>query len=201
MRELAPKTVEVSCTLGDMPNIPGSIALAAMGAASLGVDYVKVSLLNFKVEKDATFAMQTVVKAVRDSDKHVKVVAAGFADWERAGSINPFLIPRIAAAAGCNFAMVDTAVKDGKSLFDFLDTDQLKVFIAETHSRGLKVAFAGSLQLEHLPILATLGVDIAGLRGAACTRSDRIKGHVTEQKVRQLVEAVRISEQSVVAVS
>jgi len=183
-----------------MPNLPGSVSLAATGAAALGVDYVKVSLLNLQTEEDAVYVMRNVVKAVKNQDKRIKVVAAGFADAKRARSINPLLIPKIAKAAECDYAMVDTAVKDDKTLFDFLDTNQLKAFVDETHGYGLKVALAGSLQIEHLPILCSLGVDIAGLRGAACTNKDRANGHVTKQKVEQLVQAVRAAEKNLVAV-
>jgi hypothetical protein len=183
-----------------MPYLPGSVSLAATGAAALGVDYVKVSLLTFQTEEEAVYVMKNVVKAVKNQDKRVKVVAAGFADAKRAHSINPLLIPKIAKAAGCDYAMVDTAVKDGKTLFDFLDAKLLKSFVDETHGCGLKVALAGSLQIGHLPVLCGLGVDIAGLRGAACTNKDRANGHVTKQKVQQLVQAVGAAEKNLVAV-
>ena len=45
IREITPPDIEVSCTLGEVPNLPGSVSLAALGAASLGVDYIKVGLL------------------------------------------------------------------------------------------------------------------------------------------------------------
>ena len=51
IREIAPKNIQVSCAIGDVPNLPGSISLAAFGAASLGVDYVKVGLYGFKTRK------------------------------------------------------------------------------------------------------------------------------------------------------
>ncbi len=36
IREITPKNIQVSCTIGEVPNLPGSISLAALGAASLG---------------------------------------------------------------------------------------------------------------------------------------------------------------------
>jgi uncharacterized protein (UPF0264 family) len=200
IREITPKNVEVSCTLGDLPNLPGSVTLAATGAASLGVNYVKVSLLAVRTQADATFLMQNVVKAVKSLDKSIKVVVAGFADAKRVKSVDPLLIPKIASAAECDFAMVDTAVKDGKTLFDFLNPAQLKAFVNDAHSYGLKVALAGSLQKEHLPSLCSLGVDIAGLRGAACTRNDRVNGRITQQRVQELVRVARAAEKNPSAV-
>jgi uncharacterized protein (UPF0264 family) len=93
--------------------------------------------------------------------------------------------------------MIDTAIKDGKSLFTFLTIDQLGKFVAAAHNFGLKAALAGSLKKEDLPVVHSLGADIAGLRGAVCTREDRVNGHITREKVRELVEvAKRVEEQA-----
>jgi len=39
-----------------------------------------------------------------------------------------------------------------------------------------------------------LGADVAGLRGAACTNSDRVKGQITRKLVLELVETVKQAE-------
>ncbi len=191
IRTITPKDVEVSCTLGDMPNLPGSISLAALGAASTGVNYVKASLYGLKTKEDAVYLMQSVVKAVKDYDSAIKVVVAGYADAERIGSIRPQLIPRVAYDSGCDLAMLDTAVKDGKTLFDFLTVNQLRTFVDETHGYGLQAALAGSLKREHLVPLCSLGVDIIGLRGAACTGGDRLNGRITREAVAEIVHIVK----------
>ena len=36
IREITPKNLEVSCTIGEVGNHPGAVSLAALGAASLG---------------------------------------------------------------------------------------------------------------------------------------------------------------------
>ena len=51
------------------------------------------------------------------------MAAAGYADAERIGALDPMLIPQIAFKAQVDLAMVDTAVKDGKNLFNFLSAD------------------------------------------------------------------------------
>jgi uncharacterized protein (UPF0264 family) len=177
IRAIAPCNVEVSCTLGDLPNLPGSVALAALGAASLGVNYVKVSLYGVRTVKDAVFMMQNAVRSVKDFNPLIMVVAAGF--------------PKVAYESKCDVAMLDTAIKDGKSLFNNLDIGQLKEFVDQTHKYGLKAALAGSLKKEHLPKLDKLGVDIVGLRSAACTNGDRLNGKVTKENVEALVEIVK----------
>jgi uncharacterized protein (UPF0264 family) len=191
IRKITPKKIEVSCTLGDMPNLPGATSLAATGAATTGVNYVKAGLSELKSKDDAVFLMLNVVRAVRECNPTVKIAAVGYADAERIGSINPLLVPDIAYKAEADFAMLDTAVKNGNSLFTFLTTDRLKRFMSKSRDRGLKVALAGALKKEDLPAVYALDADVVGLRSVACTGGDRIKGRITKRNVEELVEIVR----------
>jgi uncharacterized protein (UPF0264 family) len=102
--------------------------------------------------------------------------------------------PKIAHEAQADIAMIDTAIKDGKNLFAFLTKPQLRRFVDEAHSYGLKAALAGSLQKEDLPVAYALGADVVGVRGAACTLSDRVNGQITREKVREIVEVVKRAE-------
>jgi uncharacterized protein (UPF0264 family) len=191
IRQMAPANIEVSCTLGEMPNLPGSMALAALGAAVTGVDYLKAGLYGLKTPQEAVSLMQNVVKAAKDYNSSIKVVASGYADANRASTVDPLLVPKIAHQTQADIAMLDTAIKDGKNLFTFLTKHQLQNFVEEAHSYGLKAALAGSLLKEDLPVINALGADVVGLRGAACTLSDRVNGRITREKVRELVDAVK----------
>ena len=71
---------------------------------------------------------------------------------------------------------------------------QLKKFVESAHDFGLKAALAGSLRKQDLPVVYGLGADIAGLRGAACTNSDRVGGQITRKLVSELVQTVRQAE-------
>ena len=194
IREITPKNVKVSCTLGEIPNLPGSISLAALGAASLGVDYIKVGLYGFKTPEEAVFLLQNVNKAAKECNPKIKVVATGYADAERISALDPMLIPEIASKAQVDLAMIDTAVKDGKNIFNFLTAKQLEKFVDEAHKLGLEAALAGSLRKQDLPMVYGLGADVAGLRGAACTNSDRDNGQITRKLVQELVETVKQAE-------
>ena len=194
IREITPKNIKVSCTIGEIPNLPGSLSLAALGAASLGVDYIKVGLCGLKTAREATCLLQNVNRATKECNSHIKLVAAGYADAERAGTIDPMLIPEIASKAGVDVSMLDTAIKDGKTLFNFLSSKQLAKFVNLSHKFGLEAALAGSLRKQDLPLIYSLGADIAGARGAACTNNDRIKGQITEKQVRELVETLKQAE-------
>lgn len=186
-----PKPIEVSCTIGDVPNLPGTVSLAALGAASLGVDYIKVGLHGIKTAQDAVYLLQQVCRSAKDCNPHIKVAAAGYADAEKIGSINPALIPQIASKAQADVAMLDTALKGGSGLFNHQTSQQLQTFIESTHALGLQAALAGSLQKQDLPIVYRLGADIVGLRGAACTGNDRNKGTLTRELVAKLAQTIK----------
>ncbi len=194
IREITPKNIQVSCTLGEAPKLPGFMSLAALGAASLGVDYIKVGLSGFKTSQEAISLLKNVRRAAKECNPNIKIVAAGYADAERVGSIEPLLIPEIASKAQVAVAMLDTAIKDGQNLFNFLTTRQLEKFIDLSHKFGLEAALAGSLRKEDLQVVYRLGADIAGSRGAACTNNDRVNGQITEKQVRELVETLRRAE-------
>lgn len=193
IREITPKPLQVSCTLGEIPNLPGSISLAALGAASLGVDYIKVGLCGL-APVDAVFLLQNVRKAAKECNSKINIVATGYADAEKIRAIDPLLIPEIAKKAHADVAMLDTATKDGKNLLDYLSIEQLQKFVDWAHSRGLDAALAGSLRKQDLPIIYRLGADIAGLRGAACTDNNRVAGTITKERVKELVTILRQAE-------
>ena len=181
IREGMPANVEVSCTVGEAPNLPGSMALASLGAASTGVDYIKAGLFGLKTAEKAVYLMRNVTQAAKEYNPRV-------------GTVDPMQVPKIAYEAKADVAMLDTAIKDGKNLFIFLTKPQLSRFVDEAHGYGLKASLAGSLQKENLPEVYALGADIAGVRGAACTLSDRVNGQITREKVQELVEIVKRGE-------
>jgi len=191
IRAITPKHIEVSCALGDVPNLPCAVSLAALGAATTGVDYVKVGLYGVKTKEEAVYLMQNVTKAVKGCNPSIKVVATGYADAKRIGAVNPLLVPDIARETNADVAMIDTAVKDGKNLFTYLTSDQLRSFVYSAHAYGLKAALAGSLRKKDLPVVYALGADIVGLRGAACTNGDRVNGRLTRENVRALIETLK----------
>jgi (5-formylfuran-3-yl)methyl phosphate synthase len=186
VREMTPKNMEVSATLGDVPYKPGTVSLAAVGAVVSGADYIKVGLYGTKNYHQALEVMRNVVKSVKEYNNNALVVASGYADAHRVGAVDPMDVPEIAAAADADFAMVDTAVKDGKNLFDFLDRESLEKFTDNIHEYGMKSALAGSIKQEHLSILYQLGCDVVGIRGAACIGGDRNSGRIYRSAVGKL---------------
>lgn len=186
VREMTPKDMLVSATLGDVPYKPGTVSLAAMGALVSGADYIKVGLYGTSNYDEALEVMENVVRTVRENSPDAVVVASGYADAHRVGAISPMEIPKVAADAGADLAMVDTAVKDGKTLFDFMDMDDLQKFVNEIHDYGLKSALAGSVKKDQLKPLYDINCDVVGVRGAACIGGDRNTGKIHRSAVAEL---------------
>ena len=187
IREITPRELEVSAAIGDFPNKPGMAALAALGAAASGVDYVKVGLYGVNVYQDALYLAKKVVRSVKDYNPRIKVVIAGYADAHRINSIDPLLIPQITSEAGADVAMVDTAIKDGVGLLDLWSLEKIESFVRDAHLMNVQVALAGSIKKEDIPIIRDLGADVLGIRGAACEESDRLRGKIVKERVQELV--------------
>jgi (5-formylfuran-3-yl)methyl phosphate synthase len=186
VRAVVPAELPVSAAIGDMPNLPGTAALAALGAARSGAAFVKVGLWGVSTEAEAI----GLLRAVRDGVAGVPgvvVVAAAYADARCVAQapLAPELLPRVARAAGVGVCLLDTAVKDGRGLLDWLSPDALTSLVADAHADGLQVALAGSLRAEDLPLVRATGADIAGVRSAACGDGGRM-GALDAGRVRAL---------------
>jgi uncharacterized protein (UPF0264 family) len=165
-----------SATLGDLPFKPGTAGLAARGAASFGLDYVKAGLHGVSTYEDALELTQAVVGGVRTSNNTTKIVVSGYADYRRFGGLSYQDTVRAGRDGGAAVAMLDTAIKDGQSLFDAMSLAEIQEFTDMAREAKLIAALAGSLQPEHLEDLCSIGPDIIGVRGALCDNSDRSNG-------------------------
>jgi uncharacterized protein (UPF0264 family) len=191
VRDVVPNGIEVSATIGDLPNLPGASSLAALGATVSGADYVKASLFGVKTQAEAAHLIGEVCRAAKEQNEATKVIAAGYADYLKIGCLSPMEVPEVAHRAGANGAMIDVNVKTHGGLFHHLSDDQLKGFVDESHRLGLTVSLAGSLERKDLARVYGLGADIVGVRRAVCRDRDRLRGAVHREAVRELVEEIR----------
>jgi len=187
--EFQPQGMMCSAALGDLAYKPGTAALAAAGAAAIGMDYIKAGLYGATNYAEALDMMSAVVKAIRMVRPKALAVAAGYADYPRFGGVPSLDLVRAAADAGADVAMVDAAIKDGKTLFDALSLDQIQEFVDLVRANGMLSALAGSIKAEHMSDLAKIGPDIVGIRGAVCDGSDRSRG-ITKELVQEFMAEV-----------
>jgi len=178
-----PGTAEVSATIGDLPDLPGTASLAALGAAACGVDYVKAGLYGVRAPERALHLLREVCRAVKEYRPSVKVVGAGYADFRAAGSLDPMELPRLAHKSGADIIMIDTKAKPGCKVFDHMAEHELRRFVDEASGLGLQAALAGSLSSEDVERVWRLGARIIGVRGAACSGDDRLGGRVRSDRV------------------
>ncbi|MFX1337094.1 MAG: (5-formylfuran-3-yl)methyl phosphate synthase [Promethearchaeota archaeon] len=189
MKDLIPihSSQLLSATIGDFPYLPGSASLAALGAAVAGADIIKVGLKGPRNELEGIKLMKNVVKAVKDFNKKIMVVVAGYADRSRMKSSPDFLaIPTIAAESGSDFAMLDTYIKDEKGLFDFLDIEQLIEFKEKAQDSNLKVALAGKIKYNDLVKIKQISPDLIGVRSIVCEGYDRNNGLIKAELIENL---------------
>jgi hypothetical protein len=165
IRDLSTKPV--SAAIGDFDFKPGGAALAAYGAACAGAHYIKVGLM-FDGAERARELIDAVVKAVKDEFPGKQVVIAAYCDYKRLGTISPFAMAPLAARAGADIAMIDTGLKDGKSIFSFMDETMLSAFTRTNRELGIGTALAGSLTFDDIQLLRRIDPDIIGVRAMVC---------------------------------
>lgn len=194
VKEIVPDNVEVSATIGDLPNLPGTASLAALGAATSGADYVKAGLFGVKKVEEAVNLMKEIRRAVKDYNAALKVIAAGYADFQEVDCLNPLELPDIARKTEADGVLLDMKVKGQKKLFDFLSDDTLRNFVEESHKYGLIAALAGGLDKEDIPRLLDLRADVVGIRRAVLTHKDRVSGLVQSVAVMEFTKMINKHE-------
>jgi uncharacterized protein (UPF0264 family) len=190
VKKIVPNNIEMSATIGDLPNLPGTASLAALGAAVSGADYVKAGLFGVKKVEEAVSLMKEVCRAVKDHNAISKVIAAGYADFQEVNCLNPLKLPSIARKTEADGVLIDMKVKGQKKLFDFLSDDTLRNFVEESHKYGLIAALAGGLDKEDIPRLLDLRADVVGIRRAVLSHKDRVAGEVQSTAIIEFVKLI-----------
>jgi uncharacterized protein (UPF0264 family) len=140
-------------------------------------------LYDIKTKEQALDMLVNIVRSVKDYDKNKKVVASGYSDYRRIGSLPLSELPAIGRKAGVDVVMMDTGIKDGRSTFDFQTEDDLTGFVSMARSLGLQTAIAGTIKFENIPALKRISPDIIGVRGCVCggDRNSTIKKELVEK--------------------
>lgn len=191
VRAILGERAQISATIGDMPNLPGTASLAALGAACSDPNYIKVGLFGPRSFDEALYMMKSVVRSVKDYSSELKVIASGYADHAEYGCLSPLLLPKIADRSGADGVLIDVKNKGELNLFNFLAFSQLQTFVDESHKLDLRVALAGGLGKESIRQIQDLGADIIGVRRSVCERSKGPFGKVKEKFVSDFVRKIR----------
>jgi len=188
VRSAFPKHIHVSVTLGVAPSQAGTVALAVYGAAALGATSVKVGF----VQSDYPTALRILRESRRALEGFdTKLIAATFADSDLYQGIDPTLVVRLGKESQSDGILIDTLVKDGRNLFDFIGEPQLKELVIDAKEAGMSAALSGALKIQNLDTLVRINPDIVGVRGAVCTLGDREAGSVDAAAVSILRDQLR----------
>jgi len=154
----------VSATIGDLPLDPDTIVAAVHKVGECGVDFIKIGFF-------PGGELEGVLEALLPLARRYSLIAVLFADYLIA-------LPLIDSLAGSCFkgVMLDTARKQKGSLPQLRSMDFLQRFVDRARTQGLLTGLAGSLRVEDIPQLLTLGSDYLGFRGALCETGKRTRG-------------------------
>lgn len=158
----------ITATIGDLPMQPDLLQRAVATLATLDVDVIKIGFFDADPQPDKIYAV--CIEALRQLiGQGVKLVAVMFAEITY-----PAELIQMLKNAGFYGVMMDTAYKNGASLLDKLTYQQIQEFVIACKANHLQAGLAGSLKLEHIPVLKQLMPDYIGLRGGVCDADERI---------------------------
>ncbi len=190
IKKIMPDDIEISATLGDLPNLAGTASLAAYGLASMNLDYIKAGIKGSKNVKDAVNLMKSIKRSVDEISQNTKIVVAGYGDAKNFGGLSPDEIIKVAIKSNADIVMLDTLIKDKKSLLQHQTLDNLHFFVEKAHKNDLLVALAGSLSKEDIYKLINLDCDFLGVRTAVCKNHDRLEGNIQYEKIKEIKQLI-----------
>ena len=173
------------------PRTEGTSVALCEAISELRPKYLKLGLSNIAGQKSSSGLWRNswIDARCRFAGDH-EWVAVAYADHDRANA--PALEEVLAAAleTNCSVFLIDTFVKDGTSLLDWLTVEQLAMLRRRTSAQGLQLALAGKVTLSSLSLLLPLQPDIIAVRGAVCESGERT-ATVCEELVAKFVARLR----------
>ena len=171
IRDEVPSAHHASVTLGVVPDQIGTVSMAVYAAGTLDATSVKVGFM----VSEYSVALETLLAAKEAlAGTQTKLIGSLFADnLLYDGGIDPDLMVKLAKEGQCDGFLIDTLVKDGRNLFDFVPEERLKEMVLEGKELGMSTALSGHLKMSDLDELSRVNPDIVGVRGAVCPKGDR----------------------------
>ena len=174
----------LSAALGELEDNISAPALRALG----GYRYAKIGLASAATRENWREKWANAVKRMPPT---VSPVAVVYADARRCDAPCATDVLAGAIELSCRAILVDTFIKDGRSLWDHWSPEEGQRFLESAARAGLLTVLAGSLDCEGASLAAQLGADVVAVRGCVC-RNGR-SGKVDCSLVAELASAVRKS--------
>ncbi|MCY3005268.1 MAG: hypothetical protein NTV29_04745 [Planctomycetota bacterium] len=107
-------------------------------------------------------------KIVAQTPSPEQVILVHYADYRRVDAPDWNTVLSAAAEQRIDKILIDTAVKDGSKLTDWLEIHLLEQRIQDAKRQNFQIAIAGSIPLDQLAKLSRLEPNWIGVRGAVC---------------------------------
>ncbi len=97
-----------------------------------------------------------------------ELIPVAYADWSicEAPSLQDVL--QVALRVRASYLLIDTYIKDGRGLLDWLSLDDLQSVIQTARTSNCGIVLAGSLKISDVPMLLKLEPAALAVRGAVC---------------------------------
>jgi uncharacterized protein (UPF0264 family) len=187
IRRAVPEPVRLSAALGDVAG-EADVALA-FDAVHVPTAFVKVGFRGLDDRGLVTRLLRRAVLRAGSLPGHPAVIAVGYADHVRAGTLAPGALAELLPVVGADGLLIDTCFKDGGDLFAHLPVSAVSAIATRLAADELTLAVGGSLDARHITQARETGAAIFGVRGAVCPGGRN--GAVEEERVRRLAEAIR----------
>lgn len=100
-------------------------------------------------------------------------VPVAYVDHHRAAAPPAERIVEWACYAGVHGILIDTCLKDGHGLLDWIPLRNLTKLVRRAHEQNLLVALGGMIDETQLPLALEAEPDIIAVRSAVCVNGDR----------------------------
>ena len=161
----------LSVALGEVVDWPAASSFPKLPG---GITFAKLGLSQCARQPDWRSDWQRVrAEFNRRSCSRLNWVAVAYADTKEAASPSIAHVLDAAIETRCAGLLIDTWTKAEITLLDRIDATQLTEIAIACHASGMFFAIAGKLQLESLPVLARVPIDVIAIRSAACRGTDR----------------------------
>lgn len=121
-----------------------------------------------------------------------QAILVHYADHEAVQAPNWFATLQATRQLNLKYLLIDTAIKDGRTLIDYYSPQALTTMIADASKCGIDVAIAGSIRLESIPSLIDVGAAWIGVRGAVCSQNSR-SSPISPEKLDRAVAFIQAS--------
>ncbi|NPA23029.1 MAG: hypothetical protein GXO23_01845 [Crenarchaeota archaeon] len=176
------KFTSLSIPLGDVEKPYTSILTLAELIDKLDIDFIKVGICMNDREQIIWFLRELKHRITSSC-----LVVTGFGDYNNLGYIDPLKLLDICRMLDIKIFMIDTKIKDGRSIVEKYGIDNIMKIRDACKQQGIMFSLAGGLKISELSdIIREVRPDIVGLRSALCDK----RSHIMSEA--RLLEVIRI---------